>query len=212
MIRLLFAHRPKLLRLAGLALVTSTASVQATATEIGEQATVRSTGDSFVLLEGEGRNATMSGSTSDVDEAMRLRSGNEPLLYVRRDGLSYVVRDAATLRQAEALFEPQRKLGGQQRALGSRQRDLGAKQRALGQRQAALARAHLSGGGWSDEARRQQQELGREQRGLGEQQSVLGAEQARLGRQQSELAGQARVAVRALVDDALRRGLAQRVD
>jgi hypothetical protein len=59
---------------------------------------------------------------------------------------------------------------------------------------------------------RQQGELGRRQAELGTQQAALGQRQAELGRQQARLAELALPQIRALVDEAIRRGVAQRVD
>jgi hypothetical protein len=59
---------------------------------------------------------------------------------------------------------------------------------------------------------RQQCELGRQQAALGEQQAALGRQQAALGREQARAAELAQPQFRALVNEALKRGLAQRVD
>src|SRR3712207_4029658 len=90
---------------------------------------------SYVLFSQGGRDTTMSGSTDDLRRARRLRRGEEALLYVRQDGAAYVIRDAATLRRAEALFEPQRAMGARQAELGSRQAALGGRQAELGAEQ-----------------------------------------------------------------------------
>ena len=47
---------------------------------------------------------------------------------------------------------------------------------------------------------------------LGEQQGELGRQQGELGREQARLADIARGQIRVLIDDAIRRGLAQRVN
>jgi len=54
--------------------------------------------------------------------------------------------------------------------------------------------------------------LGQKQAALGQQQAALGRQQAELGRQQARLADQAKPQVRALVTEAIRRGVAKRVD
>lgn len=119
-----------------------------------------SSDDSFILL--TGKNSTMMrGSTADLHEARRLRSGGEPLLYFRRDGKAYVVRDAAVLRQAEAIMKPQADLGARQGELGARQGALGARQGELGRQQATLAVRQVSGGR-ADATAREQEELGRQ--------------------------------------------------
>ena len=58
----------------------------------------------------------------------------------------------------------------------------------------------------------QQEELGRQQDALGRRQDELGKQQDVLGREQDHLAAEAEIKFRALVRDALGRGLAQRVN
>lgn len=168
---------------------------------------------SYVLFSQGSSSVTMSGSTDDIGRARALRVGEEALLYVRRDGSAYVVRDPATLRRAEAIFDPQEALGARQAELGSRQAALGSRQAALGAEQARLGarRASMAPDG-SEELDRQQAELGRRQAELGAQQSALGARQSALGREQSRLAREADVKFRALLADALRSGVARRVN
>lgn len=167
---------------------------------------------SYVLLTGNDGSAMMSGSTDDITRARALRAGNAPLLYVREDGAAYVIRDAAILRRAEEIMRPQRELGNRQGELGKQQGELGRRQGALGKEQGRIGRmmadARVRELG---ELGRQQGELGRQQAALGNQQAELGRRQAELGRQQARLAELAQPQFRALVDEALRRGAAQRL-
>jgi hypothetical protein len=168
---------------------------------------------SYVLLSQDSRSASMSGSTDDLSRARALRVGREALLYVRQGGSAYVIRDAATLRRAEAIFEPQEAMGARQAELGSRQSALGSRQAALGAEQARLgARQASASPGRAAELGRQQAALGRRQDELGRQQNALGTQQGALGREQARLAREAEVKFRALLADALRSGTAQRVD
>ncbi len=165
-------------------------------------------GDSYILLSGGERGATMmSGHTDDLKRARALQQGGAPLLYLKRGGKAYVVRDAATLEKARAIFKPQEELGRQQAALGSRQAALGSQQAALGAQQAKLALRHATSRG-SDDTARAQDALGKQQAELGERQGALGEEQAKLGERQEKLGREARASFRALVADAVRRGLA----
>jgi hypothetical protein len=167
---------------------------------------------SYVLFEPGSRGSTMSGSMEDVRRARSLRVGSEGLLYVRHGGAGYVIRDAATLRQARSIFEPQEALGTRQAQLGSRQAALGERQARLGAEQARLGlQQATSSPQRSDELDRQQEALGREQDKLGREQEVLGREQAKLGGQHERLARIADAKFRALLADALRRGVARRV-
>lgn len=168
---------------------------------------------SYVLLSAGSRSATMSGSTDDLRRARALRTGQEALLYVRQDGAAYVIRDAATLRRAAAIFEPQQAMGARQAELGSRQAELGSRQAALGAEQARLGAQQASATpARAVELGRQQAALGRRQDELGRQQNVLGTRQGALGRQQARLAREADVKFAALLAEALRSGVAQRVD
>jgi len=193
------------LALAALAASAAAMSV-ASATAAGDHT-------NYVLFTPGTESISMSGSTNDVERARALRRGNESLLYVREDGAAYVIRDPATLRAAAALFKPQSDLGDRQGELGRRQGELGARQGELGAEQGRLGA--LQANSPPREAAQlaiQQGELGRRQGELGRQQGELGQQQAELGREQARLAEIAQEKLRALVADALRRGLAQRVD
>ena len=168
---------------------------------------------SYVLLHEGTNSSSMSGSMDDLRRAQNLRSGQEELLYVRQGDAAYVIRDAATLRQARDLFKRQEELGERQGELGSKQAALGERQAKLGEQQARLGALQANASAsWQAELGRQQGELGRQQGELGRQQGILGQQQGELGRQQGELARIASRKLRILIADALRRGLAQRVN
>lgn len=168
---------------------------------------------SYVLLTPGSRSTMMSGSTDDLRRARALRAGREGLLYVRQSGAAYVIRDPATLRRAEAIFEPQQALGARQAELGSRQAALGSRQAALGAEQARLgARQARASPRQAAALARQQSELGRQQDALGRQQDALGRQQEVLGREQERLGRQAQARLRALVEEAIRSGVAQRTN
>ena len=169
-------------------------------------------GLSYVLLSASGNNS-MSGSSDDFSRARALQAGGAPLLFFRDNGIAYVIRDPATLRWADAIMKPQYELGRRQGALGAQQGALGGKQAKLGAEQARLGRQMMdSTPRQMGELGRQQGELGRQQGALGEQQAILGRQQAALGRHQARLAQEAKPKLRALVADAIRRGVAQRVN
>jgi beta-lactamase regulating signal transducer with metallopeptidase domain len=163
-------------------------------------------GDSYILL--SGKSTIMNGSTDDIAKVRKLRkSDNEELFWFERGGKEYVVRDAATVKQVKALFEPQQKLGEKQGELGAQQGELGARQGALGAQQgqygakqaelgAKMAKlgaeqARLDREGKSTDALEEQMEqLSREQEKLSEPQEALGRQQEELGRQQEALGRQ----------------------
>jgi len=166
----------------------------------------------YVLLDGSS-DAMMSGSTDDVRRARALSTGQAGLLYVRENGAAYVIRDRAILGRAEAILAPQKELGRRQGALGKQQGELGHQQGALGAEQARIGRLMVnSTPAQMGELGRQQGELGRRQSALGEQQAALGRQQGALGHEQARLAEAAQGQFRALLSEAIHRGLAQRLD
>jgi hypothetical protein len=190
-----------------------TALVPATATALAKPAAQFANRVSYVLLEAGGDSSSMSGSMDDMRRARSLRAGKEALLYVRSGGGGYLIRDPATLRRAEAILAPQRALGERQGELGRQQGELGRRQGELGKEQGRLGRLMADATARQmAELGRQQGELGRRQGELGQQQGELGRRQGELGREQGRLAVVANDRIRALVADALGRGLAKRVD
>jgi bla regulator protein BlaR1 len=167
----------------------------------------------YVLFSPGSRDISMSGSTDDVRRARSVRSGGEGLLYVRQGGSAYVIRDAATLHRAQSLFEPQKALGARQSELGSRQSALGQQQARLGAQQAQIGMRQTGSSPQQAEAlAHQQDDLGRQQNALGRQQDTLGRQQDELGREQDRLSRIAEEQLRTLFGDAIRSGLAQRVE
>lgn len=168
---------------------------------------------SYVLFASDSDSTSMSGTMEDIRRARANRNGHEALLYVRQGDAAYVIRDPATLRQAKAIFKPQEDLGARQGELGRRQGELGKRQGELGAEQGRLgARQANSPPREAAELARQQGELGRRQGELGAQQGELGRQQGELGREQARLASVAQEKIKLLLADAIRRGLAQRVD
>ena len=65
------------------------------------------TGESWVFLQDD-ENTMTHGSSSNLADAKRLRANaSEPLIWFKRDGRAYVIRDRETLDKARALFIPQ---------------------------------------------------------------------------------------------------------
>lgn len=167
---------------------------------------------SYVFLHQGSDSSSMSGSMDELRHAKSLRSGRDALLYVRDGGAAYVIRDPATLRQAQAIFKPQEEMGARQAELGTRQAALGKRQAALGAQQARLGLQQASSTPRrQSELGRQQGELGRQQGELGRQQGILGQQQGELGREQGRLARIASEQIRQLVAASIRSGVAQRV-
>ncbi len=117
----------------------------------------------FVLFIGE-HQTTMSGSTDDMAHARRLRRDGAPMLWFRRGGTEYVVRDQAVLRQVQDLWQRVSEIGNEQGRIGEKQGAIGTAQGALGTRQGAI---------------------GAEQGILGAQQAMLAERQARVAMRES---------------------------
>lgn len=123
--------------------------------------------DSWMYLH-DRHSSTMNGSVEDIERVrQRYQKGDEPLLWVRRDGKEWIVRDAALLRRAEEVLAPMNELGERQAELGGKQAELGARQADLGSKQA---------------------ELGSRQAAFGSQQAALAAQVAQIAAQRAALA------------------------
>lgn len=166
----------------------------------------------YILFDAGTQSSMMSGSMRNLNRALALRSGREGLLYFRESGRAYVIRDAATLAEAKAIFAPQEALGAKQAALGSKQAALGQRQAKLGLEQGRLGRQQADATpSRAEELARQQDALGKQQDVLGREQDALGEQQDVLGREQDRLATIAEGKIRTLVQDAIQRGVAQPV-
>jgi hypothetical protein len=177
-------------------------------------ASERENGDRFryVFIAQGDSSTTMNASAEDIERARAQRAGKEALLYVRDRGAAYVIRDADTLRRAAEIFRPQAIVGAQQGELGRRQGELGRRQGELGREQGRLGMLQADARPReAAELGRQQGELGRRQGELGRQQGELGRQQGLLGQEQARLAKEAEVKIKALLADAIRRGVARRI-
>ncbi|HEY8021939.1 MAG TPA: M56 family metallopeptidase, partial [Thermoanaerobaculia bacterium] len=174
-----------------------------------------SSADAFVLL-GRNGNSTMSGSTGDLARVRELAGPGGEILWFRRGGHEYVIRDAALLAKAQELYAPQAELGKRQGELGARQGELGAKQGelgakqgelgsrqgALGAKQAAMASRQATASEKDAEGlERDQEQLSQDQDELGRRQDELGQQQDKLGREQDRLGREADAKLRILLDD-----------
>jgi hypothetical protein len=84
------------------------------------------------------RTTTVSGSEGDMSRAKRHRRSGEPMLWFRRDGREYVVRDPGVLRELDELWEPVSRIGAEQGRIGAEQGAIGAEQGRHGARQGML--------------------------------------------------------------------------
>lgn len=163
----------------------------------------------FALLDGD--SVTVDGTDGDLATVRKLGKQGGPLLWFRRGNRSWVIRDPAYVKRAEAAYasvtalgKEQGKLGEQQGALGEQQGRLGGQQGELGAREAELAmrQARLdsrmaeldgqAGTGKSTTAAREAlqaevSKLDAERQALRNQQAAFGKRQDALGAQQQAL-------------------------
>ena len=163
-------------------------------------------GMSFAVV--SGRSVIMNGSNDDADvvRALRDKIGGD-FIWFRHDGNSYVIRDAAIVKNAQGLYAGMDELSRQQDELGRQQDALGRKQDALAKQQdevrvkvpaeltARLKRVEdeirqLGPDATQDDLGRLQGELGDIQGYIGDLQGKAGDAQGELGRKQGELGQQ----------------------
>lgn len=189
--------------------------------------------DAYVLLKGDYN--VMDGSVADLHLARRLDDGNG-VLWLRRGGNSYVVRDRALLSRFQQLYaetsrlgEAQGRLGEQQGALGQRQGEIGTRMGEIGSRIGALAAQQaslqLSTSDNSETVRKAVEQARREAeqaraemndpafreelKRLAQQQAELGRQQGELGKQQAAASMRARREADQLIEQAIRDGVAK---
>lgn len=117
----------------------------------------------YVLFLDEQR-TMMSGSSADSSRAASFRKGKEQLLWFRRGGREYIVRDPALLREVAEIYRPLQEVGGDQAKIGSKQAKIGGRQAEIGHQQAAVGR--------------KQAEIGARQARIGSRQAASAARQA----------------------------------
>jgi bla regulator protein BlaR1 len=158
--------------------------------------------DRFIVLRSDSDDAIWHGSSRDHARAKRHQKAGEPLLWFMRGGEEFVVRDRGIVDEAEAIWEPVGRLGGEMGelggklgALGGRQGDFGAKQGALGgevgrlgARQAALGlqQAALALKQMRQIEDEERTEIEREQRELEKEMRQLSDEMQKLSEQMRE--------------------------
>jgi beta-lactamase regulating signal transducer with metallopeptidase domain len=112
-----------------------------------------------------GKHGTISSGDFD-DRRLELRhDGNERVLWFRRNGKAYEVRDSAAIEQAAAIVQPMAEIGRQQGEIGAKQGAIGAQQGVMGARQG---------------------EVGARQGAVGARQGELGARQGTLGAREAQ--------------------------
>ncbi|HSC44869.1 MAG TPA: M56 family metallopeptidase [Candidatus Acidoferrum sp.] len=166
-------------------------------------------GDRFVIVSDDSP-IIMSGNSQDVEHATALRSKiNGDFIWFQRDEKSYIIKDQATVNQAEALFKPEQELGAKQQDLGKQMKALGDQMRDQGQKMRdvhvtipdlsadmekleAQMKQLSASGGTQQQLGDLQRQLGELMRKLGQNQNQAGEQQRQIGEQQRQLGDQMR--------------------
>jgi hypothetical protein len=205
---------------------------------------VISSGNTYISVSGDSESYGTDHPSEFVEFLQEKNPGD--FVWFRRDGKSYVIRDAATIKRAKDFFAAVQELDKKQEELGKQQEALGEKQEVLGKEQeevhvqipdmtedlhkleAELKKLGASGtqedlgriqgeigelqsklGDLQSVAGEEQGKMGEKQGALGEEQGKLGEMQGELGRQQEQVFKDASRQMKALIDDAVARGLAK---
>jgi chromosome segregation ATPase len=182
----------------------------------------------------------VNGTARDYERGKALRANpQEQLFWFQRGGKEYVLRDPALLKQLQAVFAPQMKLGQQQAVLGDMQKQLaneladliaqqGEQQAEFGLRMSQLAteQVRLQEQGESTEAieaeiqgleeeqgslEEPQAQLAVQRDGVQQQQQALIQQQADVTRKLDQATREAQTQLNALVSQAVSKGTAKEV-
>ena len=155
---------------------------------------VISSGNTYISVSGNSESYGTDHPSEFVEFLQEKNPGD--FIWFRRDGKSYLIRDAATIKRAKDFFAQVQELDKKQEELGKQQEALGEKQEALGKQQEEVhvqipdmsadlhkLEAELKALGSSGS----QEDLGRIQGAIGELQSKLGELQSKAGEEQGKL-------------------------
>jgi hypothetical protein len=149
-------------------------------------------GDAYVFRDGDTQVSFSSGTSLDTIREIHEKVDGD-YLWIRREGQDYLIRDAILLDRVRALFEPQRSLSPQQDAVGREEAALDREEEALDEES-------------NDDATRGRLAA------IHSKQELVGRREAALDRREEELERQAEAALWPLVDDAIRQGIAKRLN
>ena len=139
------------------------ATVGADETAASQQTRTPDTRLDYTLVLGD-KDFTMSSGDFDERRLELRHDGTERVLWFRRNGKAYEVRDRAAIEEAAAIVGPMSDIGRQQGEIGAKQGAIGAQQGLIGARQG---------------------EVGARQGAIGALQGELGARQGALGAQEA---------------------------
>lgn len=92
---------------------------------------------SFLLYDGD--TVIVEGKDSDIGEIQRMHKSDGPMIWFRRDGKAYVIRDADLIRRAKNAYAPISDAASAQAQLAAKQSELVGEQSGIVARESALA-------------------------------------------------------------------------
>jgi murein DD-endopeptidase MepM/ murein hydrolase activator NlpD len=149
-------------------------------------------GEAYVFRDGDTQVTFSSGTSLETIRDIQEKFDGD-YLWIRRGGRDYVICDALLLDRVSALFAPQRALGPQQQAVGREEAALDREEEALDDES-------------NDDATRARLAA------IHSKQELVGRREAELDRREEELERRAEAALWPLVDDAIRQGIAKRLN
>ena len=162
-------------------LVASFLTLSAAGPALGAREGGREARDTYVL--NRGNSASVSGSLEDLGSLRRRYSGD--FLWFRRRGTAYVIREPGHLSEADAFFEPLRKLQPEQDAVARRERALDREEEESDAEEEAIEAEEE--GGPSLELDRRRRALDDRRRDLSRRQRELAKEERALDRRSNAL-------------------------
>jgi len=160
----------------------------------------------YVLVGGDSNN--LMSSNVDINRAIAVRDRyGAHFLWVKRDGVGYVIRDAATLDAIDRLFEPSRAFSPELERLRAKMRPLEKRENRLDKEIDAIEDMD-EGVTQSDRARLR--DLKHEMRDVQVRLREYEREEESLDRRQDRLEQEAEERMIPLVDEAIRKGVAKR--
>ena len=148
-------------------------------------------------------------NTTDRSEIRVIRDDDDYWGTYKRDGVTYITRDASVLAEIDRAMDKHREISREHSRLGRRHSELGREHSQLGREHSRIGR-EMSRNGSSRELEREQEKLEEKQRALELRQQELEREQNKLEEKQRAEEKQMDRALEAIFERAVRDGKAKR--
>jgi beta-lactamase regulating signal transducer with metallopeptidase domain len=135
----------------------------------------------FALIDDD--SVIIQGTHADEAAVKRLQRKNEPMLWYRRDGKAYLIRDKSLIERARQIYAPMTELATEQGRLAGRQGEIAGRQAGLAARDASFAQAQ--GALAQQQAQLAAETVGREAAAMARAQAAIARQQARIAQMQA---------------------------